>query len=255
MKLADYQLQRKLREENSPRRRLLCSQCIQPEFSCYCPHIQRFDPKIQFVILIHPIEVRRRIATGRMSHLCLENSTLVSGQDFTQNEIVNAILNDPQNQPVILYPGVNSTNLSDMNIEQRSNIFSTDKKPVIFVIDGTWATARKTVRQSENLRHLPRICFSPSTPSSFRVRKQPAPGCYSTIEAIHQVLELLGPDSEASREHDRLLYVFDKMVERQLSFIERARLNPELCTYRRERQKPPTDQNLQAPIRSAMLST
>lgn len=235
MKLADYQLQRKVLEENSPRRRLLCPQCVQPEFSCYCSHIQKFDPQVQFVILIHPIEVRRRIATGRMSHLCLENSILVSGQDFSDNPVVNAVLNDPENQPMILYPGKLSKNLSEMTAEQRASTFTPLKKPVIFVIDGTWATAKKTIRQSRNLQNIPRICFSPDKPSRFRVRKQPLPGYYSTIEAIHQTLELLGTGSD--RKHDNLLHVFDRMVERQLSFIDRAHKNPELCTYRRDRNR------------------
>jgi hypothetical protein len=51
------------------------------------------------------------------------------------------------------------------------------------------------------------------------VRKQPAQECYSTIEAIHHTIELLGPScgfSVAQREHDRLLFIFDKMVSRQL---------------------------------------
>ena len=37
---------------------------MQPEFGCYCRHIKKFDPKIKFIILIHPIELKRRIATA-----------------------------------------------------------------------------------------------------------------------------------------------------------------------------------------------
>ena len=67
------------------------------------------------------------------------------------------------------------------------------KTPLILVVDGTWNTARKMLRLSRNLHSVPRICFTPVRPSRFRVRKQPHPNCYSTIEAIHQTLELLGP--------------------------------------------------------------
>jgi DTW domain-containing protein YfiP len=89
-------------------------------------------------------------------------------------------------------------------------------------MDGTWATARKMVRQSRNLHALPRVCFSLDRPSGFRVRKQPAAGCYSTIEAIHQLIELVGSlcgFAVASRRHDNLLDVFDKMVAQQLQFV------------------------------------
>ncbi|MNL73322.1 hypothetical protein D3C87_1987730 [compost metagenome] len=36
-----------------------------------------------------------------------------------------------------------------------------------------------------------------------------------------------------TRKHDGLLYVFDKMVQRQLDFIKAADENPDKVTYRR----------------------
>ncbi|MES2934386.1 MAG: tRNA-uridine aminocarboxypropyltransferase [Pseudomonadota bacterium] len=224
MKLHEYHAQRQSLAEQAPVYRASCSACLQSQFNCYCPHIVAFDPQIEFVILIHPIEVRRRIATGRMSHLCLQHSHLILGQDYSDNAQVNQLLNDPAKQAVMLYPGQNSTNLSALSLAERSAPFALDKKLVIFVIDGTWATARNMVRQSRNLQDLPRVCFSLDRPSSFRVRKQPAPGCYSTIEAIHEVIELVAPIyGFAGRAHDNLLHVFDHMVERQLQFVPRIR--------------------------------
>lgn len=224
--------------EAKPKYRELCLQCCQPQFSCYCQHVQRFDAKIKFIILIHPIEVKRRIATGRMSHLCLENSELISGQDYAHNQRVNEILSDPQFQPMILYPGRQSLDLSVTRVENTAPIFQAGKIPTLFVIDGTWATAKKTMYQSQNLKKIPQVCFTPPGLSQFRVRKQPAPQCYSTIEAIHYAIELLaghvGFEAD-QREHDKLLYVFDKMVGRQLEFVREARLNPKPNAYRQPR--------------------
>lgn len=241
MKLQDFLAQRQLRAASAPRFRQLCEQCLQPDFSCYCNSIEAFDPGIQFVILIHPIELRRRIATGRMSHLSLQNSKLIMGQDYSQNAQVNALVQDPTLQPLILYPGPQSTNLTPLSGLERRGLLKTGLRPVIFVIDGTWATARKMMRLSDNLQTLPRLCFTPEKPSNFRVRKQPKPGCYSTIEAIHAVIDLFGPRPGfdfAQRPHDALLRVFDQMVERQLEFIRRSQAQPELCTYRRPQNKP-----------------
>jgi DTW domain-containing protein YfiP len=238
--LQSYKLKRQELSEQQPTYRILCMTCIQPQFSCYCSHIQKFDSKIDFVILIHPIEVRRRIATGRMSHLVLENSSLIMGQNYSANSAVNRLISDPDYHSVILYPGQKSQNLSDMSDDQRTNLFPKSKKLRIFVIDGTWATARKMVRLSENLNRLPRICFSPTTPSNFRVRKQPHAACYSTIEAIHHTIELVGKTqgfNQQSREHDKLLLVFDSMVERQLEFIRMSNENPSPTKYRRETKR------------------
>lgn len=199
--------------------RNLCHTCIQPDFSCYCAWLQPIDPKIQFVILTHPIEVRRRIATGRMSFLSLKDAKLISGHDYTHNAELNRILHDPSLQCVMLYPGRFSTNLSEMSLSQRQAIVPQNKKLCVLVIDGTWATAKKMVNLSQNLKSLPRVCFTPLTPSNFRVRQQPRPECYSTIEAIHHTIELMGDACEfdvQSRAHDCLLSVFDQMVNRQI---------------------------------------
>ncbi|MBC7419173.1 MAG: DTW domain-containing protein [Bdellovibrio sp.] len=222
--LQDYLENKQKLQQAKPVYRKICTTCNSPEFSCYCEAIQTFDPKIQFVILIHPIEYFRRIASGRMSHLVLQGSHLIKGQDYSLDEKVNKILADPNNHSMILYPGMRSTNISNIDDQNKVEIFSKDKKITVFVIDGTWATARKTVRQSVNLQNLPRICFSPSAPSNFRVRKQPAAHCVSTIEAIHETIELMGSYcgfETASREHDRLLNAFDYMVERQLEFVKK----------------------------------
>lgn len=204
--------------------RKLCTQCFQSVATCYCGEIRPFDPRFRFVILIHPHEARRRIATGRMSHLSLKSSTLITGENFTDDKMVNRILRNPQFHSVILYPGRESMNLSPMTTEQRAGLFPQGKDPVIFVIDGTWRTAKKMLRLSENLRRLPQVCFTPPRLSRFRIRKQPAPECFSTIEAIHELIELVGPlagfDLE-SRKHDALLDVFDSMVERQLTFVQK----------------------------------
>jgi len=236
----DYQIRKLERLQGETKYRHLCTTCLQPEFGCYCSKLQRFDPKIKFVILIHPIEAKRRIATGRMSYLSLENAEIIKGQDYSLNSRVNEILADPGFSTAILYPGRNSTNISNFSADdfKAKPIFKAGKIPVIFVIDGTWATAIKTLAQSKNLASVPQFCFTPERLSQFRVRKQPAKECVSTIEAIHQTIEMLGPSvgfSALERTHDSLLHVFDYMVERQLEFIRLAAESPHFSTYRRPR--------------------
>ena len=222
MNLEAYLEQRRQRLAQQPKFRDVCFRCRQPDFTCYCQHVQPFDPKIEFVILIHPLEARRRIATGRMSHLVLNSSHLILGYDYSENAALNALLTNPDNHCVVLYPGAQSTNLTPLTFDQRQAVFPEHKKPVVIVIDGTWNTARKMLRLSRNLHGLPRICFTPAQPSNFRVRLQPKKECYSTLESIHHLIELTGRTQGFdvdSRAHDRLLYVFDKMVEQQLEFI------------------------------------
>lgn len=235
-----YQNQRQQQQIAEKKPRGLCSLCVQPPMGCYCALVKRFNSGISFAILIHPIEVRRRIATGRMSHLCLESSYLISGQNYSQNSLVNKLIEDKQNHCVILYPGADSTNLNLLSAQACKEQFSSDKKMVVFVIDGTWATAKKMMRESENLKTLPKICFTPDRPSAFRVRKQPQEHCYSTIEAIHQTIGLLGEYrgyNSASKAHDNLLEVFSVMVERQLSHLQHSEKVKGAFNSRRESQQ------------------
>ncbi len=235
MDIHSYQLKRQALALSAPTFRTVCLCCRQPEFSCYCKSLRPFDPCMKFSILTHPIEAKRRIATGRMSHLCLSNSDLLVGQDYSQDSTVNHLLKNRNFQPFVLYPGINSVDLSALKPLERMGLFQPNKTPLVFVIDGTWATARKTMRLSQNLRQLPRLSFRPPSASNFRVRKQPRVDCLSTIEAIHHLIELLGSRKgfDINRgEHHILLEVFNQMVERQLKLIQVAR-HPRVSSYRR----------------------
>ncbi len=236
MDLETFKQQREARLHQEPQYRNLCVHCLQPQFGCYCEHIQKFNPEIKFVILIHPIEMKRRIATGRMSHLCLENSELIVGHDYSRVDRVNELIENPQNQCKVLYPGRQATNLTLLSDDEKKSVFDPDKKIVLFVIDGTWATARKTMHHSQNLQKLGRICFTPPHRSQFRVRKQPGENCFSTIEAVHHVIELMGdrPGFQlSSGKHNNLIDVFNKMVERQIEFVNMALNDPKTTSYRR----------------------
>lgn len=211
----------------------LCVTCLHPPLTCYCEEIQRFDSKIKFVILIHGREAKKRIATGRMSHLCLENSLLLDGYNYTNDQRVNDILNNPNYHCVILYPSSDATRIDSLPPNERIRLFPREKELVIFVVDGTWITARKTLSRSENIKALPRICFEPQTPSRFRVRLQPKENFCSTLEAIHQTIELLGETRGfdiQSRTHDGLLNVFNKMVEQQITLSQQPK---RYCLWRR----------------------
>lgn len=99
-------------QTHAPKYRKVCRTCTQPDFGCYCSQVKPFDPQINFVVLIHPIEVKRRIATGRMSHLTLRESHLIKGQDYSNDHYVNRLISETGYHSVILYPGINSKNLS-----------------------------------------------------------------------------------------------------------------------------------------------
>lgn len=229
--LRDYQHSKKQRLLAEIPPRDLCYACWRPVGFCYCAKIRPVETELRFAILIHPIEEKRPIATGRMAHLCLKDSLLIEGDDYSEAAAVNRLLDDPVYHPVVLYPGPHSIDLTPLTPAARRELFPKGKKPLVFVIDGTWNSARRTLNRSFNLQKLPQIRFTPPTPSRIVVRHQPEKHYFTTIEAIHHVIDLFaapgaskGASEDASKDasarpHDNLLEVLDYMVGLQLPFF------------------------------------
>lgn len=225
MNLKMYLEQKKRMKLNEISPRLFCLHCRQPKSNCYCELLKPFDSKCSFVILMHPLEAKKSIASGRMAHLILKDSELIIGENFSNDFRVNELLKEAGIESFILYPGIDSRNLSSMSTVEKKDVFQSEKKCRIFLIDGTWATAKKMMRISQNLKTIPKISFVPNKNSSFRVRKQPKDYCFSTLEAIHETIELIGEIKGfqvKERGHDHLLEVFNHFVEKQLSYSNPA---------------------------------
>ncbi len=215
MNLKTYLEAKKNRDVDSRESRAYCRTCTKPQLTCYCSQIVPVVSSIQFVILMHPKETKRSIATGRMAHLCLSNSLVFEGVDFSERPEVNTLLQSPLHHCVVLAPGPRSVDLTLISESDRQSVFLKNKKRVVFLIDGTWSEARRIYRMSQNINRLKAICFSPTAPSGFAVRKQPQSHCYSTVEAIHTCLSFF--DKEMAR-YESLLKAFSYMVGQQVHF-------------------------------------
>jgi DTW domain-containing protein len=226
LQLSQYKANRALLSfSKAERTRELCTRCMQPRLTCLCSVIRPFDCNIKFVILQHTREAQKRISTGRFSHLCLKDSEHFRGFQFNGKEI-NELLENKNFHSVILFPEIDSLNISQVEPTKLNDYFSPDKKLCIFVLDGTWTTAKKILSHSPKLQALPKICFQAPTPSRFRVRQQPNVNFYSTAEAIHQCIEILGTSrgfAVPSRLHDNLLQTFEHLVNYQIELANQPK--------------------------------
>ena len=133
--------------------------------------------RTRFVILMHPKEFKQEKAgTGRLTHLCLSQSEIHMGIDFDSHEEVQALINNPRNQPMLVYPSLGARNLSKGDLQKND---LGDRQLVVFLLDATWALAKKMLRLSPSLQRLPRLMFTPSAPSRFVIKQQPVEGCLS----------------------------------------------------------------------------
>lgn len=190
--------------------------------------------RTRFVFLMHPKEYKyEKAGTGRLTHLCLPNSEIQMGIEFDQHPAVQALLRDPTNCPVLLYPGENARNLSEGELQPAE---LGPRQLVVLFLDATWSCARKMLKLSPSLQRLPRIMFTPTSLSRYVIKQQPQDGCLSTLEATHELLLAL---ERAGFDHypfpNQLLGLFDRMQQFQI----RCARNPALPGYRRHAYSEP----------------
>jgi len=172
---------------------------------CYCAHIHALPTRTRVVLLQHPRERHVGVNTARMAHLALPNSLLRLGLDFSVDPVVTGEL-AASPDTYLLFPGPNARDAADL---------PRDRPITLVVLDGTWWQARKLYKLNPALAALPQVAFSPRQASAYRIRRQPAAFCLSTIEALAEVLPLLEPPGQAL---ERLLDPFHAMVARQERF-------------------------------------
>lgn len=179
-------------EENRARSRSFtgrdtCDRCRRPRPACYCAHLPSIATKTRLVLLQHPRERDVRIGTAHMASLCLSNSELHVGIDWSESPAVARALSDPSRPPILLYPGEGAIDI----------VAHPPPGPVtLVVVDGTWSLTKKVVRVNPLLQALPRYAFVPPTPSEYRIRREPTMESVSTIEALIHTLGALEGDPE-----------------------------------------------------------
>lgn len=204
------------------------------------------ETRTRFVFLMHPKEFKQeKAATGRLTHLCLIRSEVHMGIAFDEHQNVQALISDPANVCVLLHPGHDAINLSDLGTrpaaEEALAWLRNDlqgRTLVVFILDATWALGRKMLKLSPGLHRLPRIMFTPSAPSRYLIKQQPHPGCLSTLEATHELLLAL---DRAGLDHyplpEQLIALFHRMQDFQLQ----CAADPGRAGYRRGPYKRPVD--------------
>lgn len=184
----------------------MCGSCARPSRVCVCEHVVAVETRTRVVLLQHPREADVPIGTARLAELGLRNSRRYVGTDFASDPAVVAALADPEAPAILLYPSPGARPLSEV---------PRGAAVTLVVVDGTWWQAQKLIKLNPLLRRLPHYVLSPSDPSRYRIRREPAEHCVSTIEAVTRALGELEGDAAKVLP---LLGPFDAMVEHQLEF-------------------------------------
>lgn len=191
--------------------RATCRRCLRPETFCVCAGLGPFPSRTRVVLLQHPREARVAICSARLARVALENAELHRGLSFEDHPRVRELVAAPGT--ALLFPG-------GVPADEAAAV----APRTLVVIDGTWLQAEKMLEANPAVAALPRIAIPPGRPSGYgALRREPAEGHLSTIEAVALALGAL--EGDAAR-FAPMCEAFRKMVELQLACSTGERRSP-----------------------------
>lgn len=195
-----------------------CYRCWRPTVACICADVVAVANRTPVVIVQHPRERRHPFGTVRIARLGLRRVDVHVANSVLAERVVQPGRRETECPPcappgaALLFPSADATPIEAA------------RPSALVVVDGTWPTARRLVRDNAWLQALPRVRLAPARPGRYRIRRAPRPAFQlSTIEAVVEALRILEPDTPGL---DDLLAAFDRMIDRQ---IELAHATVESC--------------------------
>lgn len=185
--------------------RPFCYRCHKAQLTCVCASVPRVANQTLVWIVQHPRERFHSLGTARFARLGLERVVVDAWHKGRTGPPPRA----PE-QPALLYPGADAQPLGRVG----------DEAPgALVVLDGTWAHAKRMHRDDPWLRSLPCYSLESPEPSGYRIRKEPALECVSTIESIVAALTALEPQTPGL---GGLLAAFSTMIDEQIRLRDEA---------------------------------
>lgn len=192
---------------------------MRPQSACICQWITPVAHAAEVLILQHPMEVDHAKNTGRLLHLSLPRSRMLTGETFEEAGLLAAIGETPA-YTVLLYPPTpEDAEAPALDVGRLQDPASVR----LVVLDATWRKSRKMLLLNPLLRKLPRLSLDESSASNYRIRKAQKVGQLSTLEAVCSALVRLEGDSGDCQS---LLRAFEGFVAQQMGYAGRVLLRP-----------------------------
>ncbi len=177
-----------------------CHVCRRPVGLCVCDAITAVEHAVPVTIVQHPRERGHAFGTARLARRALRHVDVQVA--WPTPDGLRVALDLPPGA-ALLYPSAQATLLEPGPTR-------------LVVLDGTWALVRQLLRDNPALAALPHVRLAPQQPGNYRIRREPAAHCLSTVESIVAALRVLEPGNEALA---GALTGFDTLIDRQLSHL------------------------------------
>lgn len=205
-------------------RRETCYRCWRKKSLCFCEHINAFSTKTEFILLMHPKEAKKqKLGTGRLTHAAMKNSLIITDVNLDNNGEMQTIIQDSHRHVMLMYPAPDALNIDqyqELPAPLIEPILTQKKTLTILLLDATWPCAKKMMKLSTCLHHLPKVSFGKNYKGRFLIKHQPDEHCLSTLETIYYALQGLNQmgyeDGLQHHPEENLFELMDKMIEFQI---------------------------------------
>lgn len=130
------------------------------------------------------------------------------GEDFSEHDELNSLLEEPERDVYVVYPGEGSVPISTVAATVNKQRIQT-----VILLDGTWKKAYKMWQLATNLHHLPLVNLDNADNGNYRIRKSPKDQGVSTVEAGYLALSAFEADTD---KFTPLLTTFNHMIDFQI---------------------------------------
>ncbi|GKS03437.1 DTW domain-containing protein [Pseudomonas syringae pv. theae] len=180
-----------------------CPQCRVIDSYCLCAWRPTVAAESGMCLLMYDTEPMKPTNTGWLIADVIKDTYAFGWSRVEIDAHLRALLEDPQWQPYIVFPG-------EFVAQERvvAEVAREDgKRPLFILLDATWNEARKMFRKSPYLETFPVLSLAPEQISRYRLRRSRRDDHFCTAEVAALCLELAG-DVSASGVLDAYLDVF-----------------------------------------------
>jgi DTW domain-containing protein YfiP len=198
-----------------------CPHCGKPLPLCICDSVIPIESRISLLILVHPQEQDKALATARLTAMHFKNAVVKIGLSWPSlSKALGRKVDDPSRWAV-LYLG--SAKVSDLDTD--AEIVAIDRKGAVephqrailediegvVLLDGTWSQAKALWWRNAWMLKCQRVILGPKRPSRYgELRREPRRDGLSTIEAAGLLLAGL-------EKRPKIAEVLDASFERMLA--------------------------------------
>ena len=190
-----------------------CEGCRLRPSHCMCALRPQLPTQAGVCLLMHDAEPLKPSNTGWLIADVVQDTYAFGWSRTEVNEPLLALLNDPQWQPYVVFPGEYVqpperviTRLPELQAGTAEGC----KRPLFVLLDATWSEARKMFRKSPYLDAFPVLSLQPDQISHYQLRRTNRDDHFCTSEVAALCLELSSHASDVRAGHvlERYLEVY-----------------------------------------------